>query len=138
MMYFVLWVCNCTIVINWSPYEWSLKFTTFAHIEPYELYHWHPYLMHVHNILFCSTKLNVHTIEQQTSKVWLFSIFMWIITLPNKIKLRTLMLHLDGWAQQPTYWWHTINPLFFGTQNICRWGDKNNGTTNIITLIIYF
>jgi hypothetical protein len=22
------------------------------------------------------------------------------------------MLHLDGWVQQPTYWWHIINPLF--------------------------
>jgi hypothetical protein len=38
--------------------------------------------------------------EQQKLKVRLSSIFMWIITLPNKIKQQALMLHLDGWAQQ--------------------------------------
>jgi hypothetical protein len=93
--------------------------------------------MHAHNNLFCSTKMSVHTMEQQTLKVWLSSISMWIITLLNKIKLQALKLHLDHWAQQPTYWWHTINPLFFGTQNICRWEGENKGTIDAISHLLF-
>jgi hypothetical protein len=115
-------------VWNWQP---------FAHIEPYGLSHWHSYFLHAHNNLFCLAKMSVHTMEHQTLKVQLSSISMWIITLPNKIKQQAFMLHLDGWGQQPTYWWHTINPLFFGIQNICRWEGKNNETTNAISHLLY-
>jgi hypothetical protein len=56
---------------------------------------------------------------------------------PNKIKQQSLMSHLDGWAQQQTYWWHTINLLFFGIQNICRWEGKNNKTNDAISHLLF-